>query len=47
MDDLVAAVIARLPPITVRTVDDSGAVRDSVDVKLGEVLNLEHEYQAR
>lgn len=44
MDLLVQQVIANLPPITVRTVDDAGSVKDSVDVRLGGTLNLEHSF---
>lgn len=47
VDDLVRRVVAALPPITVRTIDDSGVVRDSVDVKLGGTLNLNHSYQSQ
>jgi len=37
-----AAPPAELPPITVRTIDDEGRVRDSVQVPLGGTLNLQH-----
>lgn len=39
-DKMAAAIIAKLPPITIQTVDDSGVVRDSDTVSLGGVLKL-------
>lgn len=43
-EKLAAEIMARLPPITVRTVDNDGSVKDSVAVKLGGTLNLNHTY---
>ncbi len=44
IDKIADAVVSKLPPITVRTVDSQGNVKDSVSVKLGETLNLNHSF---
>lgn len=41
----VSDLIARLPPITVRTVNDAGQVVDEVKVHLGGDLNLHHNFK--
>lgn len=43
IDDL----IGRLPPITVRTINDAGQVVDEVKVRLGGDLNLHHHFNGR
>jgi hypothetical protein len=42
VDRIAAAITRTLPPITFRTVDSSGKVRDTETVPLGGVLNLHH-----
>lgn len=41
-DALIAELLAKMPPITVRTVDAQGSVRDEEQVHLGGILNLHH-----